>query len=565
MAHLHIYSSAVPVENRTDEDVRTREYIDKYHTRSYDEYMSDERGLQTFYNLTDMSVGAISWYPFRCAEPGGVSPKALVIGAGYGTYAGFLCERGYDVTATEMRLFRAESICARYEEHDNLKVYAGNIADEEFFEAIRAEALSDGSEGFDYIILPGVLCMQGDRADMKNRSPYISYLSRISSLLNSTGRILIAEDNRLGLRYLCGDLNRQTGRAFDSLKGYPQGTKGYEFTRVELLDVIDRVGLRSDRVYYPLPDYKLPQMIYSDSHLPGRDVTERLLPYHLTYDKLIAREADLYAGVIDNDSFPAFANSFIVECSRSDAPDTGEAVEYATLSYDRGKRCSFTTRIIAKNEGTHVEKSPLYSEGRESTEAIISNSEALTGRGISVVDQTVEDGSIRMPYVGLPTLSAYIRELAASSDREQIIVLLDRIYADILRSSDESETIDEAFDRYPARRSSWGIVLKKCYMELMPLNIFINAGEDRFIYFDQEFTRDNCPAGYVMYRGIKYLYCYTPGLEDILPVNEVYERYHMTDVWQYYEEEEMKFQEDIHNWNQYKLFYDLARIDGALI
>ena len=58
------------------------------------------------------------------------------------------------------------------------------------------------------------------------------------------------------------------------------------------------------KFYYPLPDYKLAQMIYSDNYLPQKDLGERLLFYHRNQSTLLVPEQQLYSDLIDNQVFP---------------------------------------------------------------------------------------------------------------------------------------------------------------------------------------------------------------------------------------------------------------------
>lgn len=100
----------------------------------------------------------------------------------------------------------------------------------------------------------------------------------MSGLLKEGGRILLAVDNRLGLRYFCGAKESHGGKAFEGISHYPQGTRGYSFSREELKDILTRAGFSQHQFYYPLPDYKMPQLIYSDDYLPEQNLKERLIP-----------------------------------------------------------------------------------------------------------------------------------------------------------------------------------------------------------------------------------------------------------------------------------------------
>lgn len=61
-----------------------------------------------------------------------------------------------------------------------------------------------------------------------------------------------------------------------------------------------------------------------------------------------------------------------------------------------------------------------------------------------------------------------------------------------------------------------GPILQKVYIELIPLNCFYQNGG--FVYFDQEFVRENYPAKYALFRAVHYIYCFTERAEQYIPL-----------------------------------------------
>ena len=123
-------------------------------------------------------------------------------------------------------------------------------------------------EKFDYITLIGVF--EYSEGYIGTKEPYVEMLSRISRHLNPGGKIVIAIENRLGLKYWAGCTEDHTGTYFEGLEGYTK-TKGVKtFSKAELSDIISRAGEFSTAFYYPYPDYKFPMTIYSDDYLPPK-------------------------------------------------------------------------------------------------------------------------------------------------------------------------------------------------------------------------------------------------------------------------------------------------------
>lgn len=547
-------SNSIPAKSPSKADQAILEYLNASPKDYYDEEIADDPRFPIWYQLSSLRTGLLSWYPFR------PHASVLEIGAGFGALTGLLCDRCESVTATERSPHRAQAIARRWNEKENLQVYAGEWSELSF------------DRKFDYIILTGILERAG--AGSRDRSTYAKYLRKTSGLLKEDGRLLLAVDNRLGLRYFCGDPEPHGGEAFEGIAQYPRGIRGYSFSREELKDIISQAGFPYNYFYYPLPDYKLPQLIYSDRCLPGPNLRERLIPYHLHPNSIVAVEQDLYRDVIENGVFPFFANSFLVECSQTENP--GNTV-YAAVSTDRGRAGSYATSI---RDYKTVMKRPLYEEGKASAKDLYDHIEDLQAHGIPVVEHTLLlDGSLELPYISWPTLSNYIKEVIRK-DTNEFLELLDRIYAYILQSSESADAqspqanallsvhLTSAADeeeRIRLQSLDFGPILKKAYMELIPLNCFYNPDTKEFLYFDQEFVRENYPAGYVMFRAIHYIYCFTPGAEQAYPRQELLKRYHLEEAWDIYRAEENRFLDEVRNHQLYRQFYRWAAVDRKRI
>lgn len=559
--HTEYTTEKYNIDNIPDIDMKISHYIEKYGNISYDSVISEDDSWQVFYNLSELRTGLITWYDFK---PG---CEVLEIGAGFGALTGALCKKSGNVIATERSLFRAQSIQKRFHNVENLDVYAGDIEKINFDNKFNNK--------FDYIIAVGILEKQAQGTSEKKI--YAEYLNNLSKMLKTGGKILIAVENRFGLKYFCGTPEPHTNRAFDGINKYPTGTQGYLLSRQELVDILEMAGLSINKFYYPLPDYKVPQLIYTEDYLPEKNLKERLIPYYRRSDTLVASESELYNDIIDNNVFPFFANSFLVECkSESSLPGQLDFcdVQYAALSTDRGEERGFVTTIHADKK---VKKIPLYTEGMQNARKLFENICDLKTHGIPVVDHRWIKNGLELDYISYPTLSNYLKEILAT-DIEQFIKIIDELYQYILSSSEPVEHEKNALlARIKTGRQEntlqenlpWGPILKKAYIELIPLNCFYNQnannGQGNFLFFDQEFVRDNYPAKYILFRAIHYIYCFTPNAEQYLPQKTLIDKYNFGDTWEYYLQEEQKFLDEVRNHEQYRQFYKWATIDWKRI
>lgn len=560
MAVLHIDEKQLNIDQPTKTDRLVMDYLEADVKDYYDEEISEEPNFQVWYQLSSLRTGLFSWYPFR------QNAEILEIGAGFGGLTGLLCDRCGRVTATERVSYRASAIARRWQSKENLEVYAGEWSEISF------------GRKFDYIILTGILeRVCGGSSD---RKAYSAYLKKVSELLKEDGVVLLAVDNRLGLKYFCGAQESHGRPAFEGIGHYPCGTQGYSFSREEIQDIVEQAGFEKMEFYYPLPDYKLPQLIYSDHYLPEPNLHERLIPYYVNHNTLVAVEQNLYQDVIANGVFPFFANSFLVECGKA-----AEAqVIYAAVSTDRGKERGYATAI---GKDGIVRKRPLYPEGRRNAERLYGTIQDLKAHHIPVVEHAmISDGSLELPYISWPTLSNYVKEII-KKDLEEFLTILDRIYDYILKSSVQVHSSENVLLKKLSKKEllakpcgnggqpetdekktgagcgdiDFGPILAKAYMELIPLNCFCNPDTKEFLYFDQEFVRENYPAKYVLFRAIHYIYCFTPNAEQYYPKQNLIEKYGMEDTWEIYLQEEKHFLDEVRNHRKYHQFYQWAAVD----
>lgn len=525
------------------------DYMETSCKEYYDEEISDDGRFQVWMQLSSLRTGLFSWYDFR------KNAEVLEIGAGFGALTGILCEKCGHVWATEKLWHRAAAIASRWEKKKNLDVYAGEWSKMNF------------GRKFDYVILTGIL----EKAcnGVADRRQYIDYIKNVLKLLKKDGILLVAVENRLGLKYFCGAKGTYSRKAFEGINGYPNGGRGYTFSRQELNNIIKEAGFSQLKFYYPLPDYKLPQMIYTDEYLPERNLKERLIPYYTDKNSLIVMEIDLYDDVIENGAFPFFANSFLVECGKEE--DMNTAV-YAAVSTDRGMERGCATVIYQENK---VCKRALFREGIKNLKLMCHNLEDLKTHKIPVVDYQWNGTDISMPYVPYPMLSNYLKLLIAA-DTERFIKILDQLYALILHSSNQihgrnklaewlCEQSENEEEKEIIRMLDWGPVLEKVYIELIPLNCFYDPEKGAFLFFDQEFVREEYPAKYTLFRAIHYIYCFTPNAGKYLSQKKLYERYGMERLWNYFVKEEHRFLDEIRNHRKYGQFYLWAGIDKKAV
>jgi 2-polyprenyl-3-methyl-5-hydroxy-6-metoxy-1,4-benzoquinol methylase len=259
----------------------------------FTDILSNTNDWAILYHLTPFRKNLLDWYAFD------KSSSLLEIGGGCGAFSGMFAQKLNRVTVVELSKRRAEIIYNRHKNYENLEIIVGNINDIIF------------KEKFDYVTLIGVLEYAGKFTESNN--PFKTFLENTKSYLKPNGKLFIAIENKFGLKYWAGAREDHTGKLFDSIEGYPDDKSIQTFGKNELESLIKSVGFKNIIFYYPMPDYKLPKIIYSDAYLPDETAFFDVVSPNFDQPRYnLFNENLAYKNIIKNKMFDFFANSFLV-------------------------------------------------------------------------------------------------------------------------------------------------------------------------------------------------------------------------------------------------------------
>ena len=281
-------------DGSTENDVIS--YLKEYGEKNINRVFEKDLRWPVYYHITPIRKNILKWYPFK------ENAEVLEVGAGMGAITNVLCEKAGFVTAVDLSKQRTSAIIERCKDKENLELIVGNFNDIKF------------DKKFDYITLIGVL----EYAPLYTNSekPFETFLEHIRGLLKEDGKLLIAIENQMGLKYFTGAPEDHTGKAFDGITGY-ENKKGIRtFGKKELTRILNDNGFKFTKFYYPLPDYKLPTKIFSDEYLPTNEEIDSYNPY-VAMDNfgVLFNEKETYKELLKNDMFQDMANSFFIEAS----------------------------------------------------------------------------------------------------------------------------------------------------------------------------------------------------------------------------------------------------------
>ena len=256
--------------------------------------VTQETDWSVLYHFSPIRRNLLEWYPFR------KDASLLEIGSGCGAMTGLFCEKTSHVTAVDLSRRRSLINAYRNKSHDDLDILVGNFKD------IRL------TKRYDYATLIGVLEYSIYYVD--GEDPFLEMLKKVRSFLKPGGILFVAIENKNGIKYWAGAKEDHTGVLFDGITGYHTSDRVRTFSRQNLQRLIQNAGFEETQFYYPVPDYKMPMEIYSDSWLPQKGSITRNTPAYDRDRYQFFNEAQALDSLCEDGLFPEFANSFLVIC-----------------------------------------------------------------------------------------------------------------------------------------------------------------------------------------------------------------------------------------------------------
>lgn len=409
------------------------------------------------------------------------------------------------------------------------------------------DSMREGGMQYDYIVAAGIL--------EKAWNP-VKLLIRLRRLLKASGRLFLGTDNRLGIRYFCGDKDIYSDHVLDGIEGYAgidlekdKTISGRAYAKSELEGMLRKAGFSGYRFYSVLPCLTRPQMILSETYLPKEPIEVRVFPQYNHPETVFLREEKLYRSLMDNHMFHQTANAFLIECPLEGEP---AKVDQITVQGDRSREEAMATMIRYRDS---VVKRALYPEGRKKVIAMAENEAYLRRHGVPVVEARLENNAYVMPYIEAEIATDYFRELL-KKDRDVFISELERFRQFILGSSEhvpytevnwrqfepgweKRKKDDPNMDKWEKLacgseedRHHIGVILQRGYVDMVSLNCFHT--KEGFLFFDQEFYIDTFPANAVLIRTVDFIYRDCPRLERLYPKDDVlryFDLYEHRDTW----------------------------------
>jgi SAM-dependent methyltransferase len=409
------------------------------------------------------------------------SQSVLELGAGCGAITRYLGETVSQVIAVEGSRKRAEIAALRCRDLDNVQVVVANFQNLEF------------AEKFDIVTLIGVVEYSG--LYLQSHNPYQQTLEIAKRYLKDDGILLLAIENKLGLKYFAGCSEDHTGVPFDGIEGYVRQQNVRTFGKKELENLLKSAGFESFQFLYPFPDYKLPNVVlrldeqdeYQQHYNP---FLYQWLGYKNSRDyyrqKLESFNEFLVAKQIEtNGLLPQMSNSFLVLAGTS-----SETIDKYLYSDVIAYKCSVTrqkhymTQVsLRKGSGDSlwVKREPLHP-------ALVAVPQEINNDLKHYPSETTE-------FVQGVTLMELLIQSVMSNQlqvEQSLKCILKRWHEFLLQ---EAQRLTQSETDLPG-----------LYIDSTPWNLIVNQN-DAVIYVDREWNYGkNIPIKFIIFRGLIYIF-----------------------------------------------------------
>lgn len=413
---------------------------------SFPAIIEERASWPILYHLSPLRENIVSWLPLD------KSMKVLEVGAGCGAITGALAGKAGSVTCIDLSRKRSIINAYRHQDCGNVTIHVGN------FKHIEPELPCD----FDYIFLIGVF--EYAQGYMGTQEPYEDFMAILKKHLKRTGacegKLVIAIENKFGLKYWAGCREDHTGRLFDGIEDYPSGSGARTFTRNGLEKLCAKNHITDYAFYYPYPDYKFMTTLYSDKRLPMPGELSTNLRNFDRSRLLLFDEKNAFDTIIKEEQFPLYSNSYLLITGQE------PALAYTKYSNDRAKQFAIRTDLVQDENGRKwIEKTPMTEEAAAHIDNILRWYELLRARyegsGLHINECHKRDGALQFTYIEGKTLETVLDEYLDRDDMEGFAAMLEQFRNLISYRNENSAAVtdyDVVFSNILIQNNEWYLI-----------------------------------------------------------------------------------------------------------
>ena len=432
----------------------------------YQEIIKNEERVEVIQALSDLRKNIISWYPFK------ENCTILQLNSNFGEITSELCEKANKVVSIESSKLKSQALMKRCKTYENLEIIVGNIEDIKF------------ENKFDYIIMLGTL--------EKKQEEYEKILEKVKSLLSENGTILLTFDNKLGLKYLTKT---------DDTWITTTNVENKKFINIkDIYSKLEELGFKNIKNYYPMPDDKFTNVIYTDEKPISKNDISRNIVYNKESTITLCDENNVYREILDanKDMIKYFMNSYLLEVKIQD-----EKNDIKFVSFSNMRKPEYRIKTIMKDG--YVYKYPVNEQSINHIKQVKENIDIIRKSGLKTLDD-YNQNVIISKFSSEKTLDEIIINLLKENKKEEAINLILEFKNEIMQKLEKGTKENNVFKRYDIscnqeqleemyfiKDGLWDLTFQNCF--------YIN---NEFYFYDQEWREENLPIDFILYRAIKY-------------------------------------------------------------
>ena len=308
----------------------------------YQRIIEERKSWPILYHLSPQRENIVEYLPIQKTH------KVLEVGSGCGAITGAFAKKAGSVTCVDLSQKRSMINAYRHSECENITIHVGNFKDIE----------PDLPADYDYICLIGVF--EYGQSYIGGDKPYVEFLNILKKHLTKGGRMVIAIENKYGLKYFAGCKEDHLGTWFSGIENYAAGGGVRTFSKNGLEQIFKECGIEEYHFYYPYPDYKFMTTVFSDKKLPAMGELSNNMRNYDRDRMLLFDEKHAFDGMVKEGLFPVFTNSYVAVLGES------LDVDYVRYSNDRAREYQIKTVICENASGKReVRKYPQSEEAKE--------------------------------------------------------------------------------------------------------------------------------------------------------------------------------------------------------
>ena len=276
-------------ENLSDNEKKIVDIISQ--NKSYNEVIEEDPTVNNYIHLSSVKENLLNWYEFK------ENSSLLEIGSGFGELSSLFVRKLSDVVLIEQSLTKAKILEKKFESNENLEIIVGDFKEINF------------EKKFDYIVI----------TDYLENNDFCETLEKAKMYLKENGTMFVAVDNKYGVKNWKGNDDYKTLLDQES-----------SLTKKCIESDLSKLGFRNYKFYYIFPEYKAPNLIYTDKHKMSVEDISRNFELNEAYEYTNFKENEVLENLLNDeaDLVNFFVNSFLVEISNVELSD----VKYITFT-----------------------------------------------------------------------------------------------------------------------------------------------------------------------------------------------------------------------------------------